>query len=326
MGMSAGECTKAVPQTGLVPTAGAERSRTWRPDRPVAVAATLGSLQRGGGDPTYRRDRDGTVWRTSRTPEGPGTIRIVAQPTDGSIRADAWGPGAQWLLETFPASLGADDDATGFVPGHPLVRDLARRHPGWRVPRSRRVLEALVPAVLEQKVTGMQARRAWRTLLRWYGDAPPGPAPVGMRVFPSAQIWAAIPSWDWHRAGVDGKRSRTILAAVSAGARLEESLDLPHDAAQRRLRAVPGVGAWTAAEVMQRAHGWADAVSVGDFHQPSQIVYVLTGEPRADDARFLEVLEPWRGHRYRVVRLVELAGIVAPKYGPRYAPHDFRAM
>jgi 3-methyladenine DNA glycosylase/8-oxoguanine DNA glycosylase len=266
------------------------------------------------------------VWRTSRTPEGPGTIRIVAQPADASVHASAWGPGADWLLETFPASLGADDDATGFVPGHPVVRDLARRHRGWRVPRTQRVLEALVPAILEQKVTGMQARRAWRTLLHWYGEPAPGPAPADMRVFPAAATWAAIPSWDWHRAGVDGNRSKAILAAAATGGRLEESVDLPYDAAEQRLRAVPGVGLWTAAEVMQRAHGCADAVSVGDYHQPSQIVYALRGEPRADDARFLEVLEPWRGHRYRVVRLVELAGIGAPRYGPRYAPHDFRAM
>jgi 3-methyladenine DNA glycosylase/8-oxoguanine DNA glycosylase len=298
----------------------------WRPDRPVAVATTLGSLRRGAGDPTYRRTSDGAVWRTSRTPEGPGTIRIVAQPADASIHACAWGPGADWLIETFPASLGADDDASGFVPGHPLVRDLARRHRGWRVPRTGRVLEALVPAILEQKVTGRQARHAWRTLLHWYGEPAPGPAPVGMRVFPPAETWAGIPSWDWHRAGVDGKRSRTVLATVAVAGGLEESVGLPAEVAERRLRAVPGVGVWTAAEVMQRAHGCPDAVSVGDFHQPSQIVYALTGEPRADDARFLEVLEPWRGHRYRVVRLVELSGVTAPKYGPRYTPHDFRAM
>jgi 3-methyladenine DNA glycosylase/8-oxoguanine DNA glycosylase len=314
-----------VPHTDLV--SGSEHSRTWRPDRPVGVTATLGTLRRGRGDPTYRRGRDGELWRTSRTPDGGGTIRIVVRPADATIHASAWGPGADWLLETFPASLGADDDPSGFVPGHhPLVGDLARRHPGWRVPRTGRVLEALVPAILEQKVTGMQARSAWRTLLQWYGEPAPGPAPAGMRVVPAAQTWAAIPSWDWHRAGVDGKRSRTIAAAATAADRLEESVDLSSDAAERRLRAVPGVGVWTAAEVLQRAHGCADAVSIGDFHQPSQIVYALTGEPRADDARFLEVLEPWRGHRYRVVRLVELAGITAPRYGPRYAPHDFRAM
>jgi 3-methyladenine DNA glycosylase/8-oxoguanine DNA glycosylase len=303
-----------------------ERTRTWRPGRLVAVGATLGTLRRGENDPTYRRARDGAVWRTCRTPAGAGTIRIVAQPGDASIHAAAWGPGADWLLETFPASLGADDDPSGFVPGHPVVCDLALRYPGWRVPRTGRVLEALVPAVLEQKVTGGQAWRAWRTLLAWHGEPAPGPAPAGMWVFPEAAMWAAIPSWDWHRAGVDGGRSRTVIAAAAVASRLEETAGLPHDAAERRLRAVPGVGAWTAAEVLQRAHGSADAVSVGDFHLPSQVVYALTGEPRADDARFLEVLEPWRGHRYRVIRLVELSGITAPRHGPRYAPHDFRAM
>jgi len=287
---------------------------------------TLGSLRRGGADPTYRHGRDGAIWRTSRTPAGAGTLRIIAQPAEAAIHASAWGPGADWLLETFPASLGADDDASGFVPGHPLLRDLAVRHAGWWVPRTGRVLEALVPAVLEQKVSGMQARQAWRSLLQWYGEPAPGPAPAGMHVFPEAGTWAAIPSWDWHRAGVDGKRSRTVIAAASVAARLEESVDLPHGAAERRLLTVAGVGIWTAAEVLQRAHGCADAVSVRDFHLPSQVVYALTGEPRADDARFLEVLAPWQGHRYRVVRLVELSGITAPRYGPRYAPLDFRAV
>jgi 3-methyladenine DNA glycosylase/8-oxoguanine DNA glycosylase len=97
-------------------------------------------------------------------------------------------------------------------------------------------------------------------------------------------------------------------------------------AAAARLRAYPGIGPWTAAEVTLRALGDPDAVSVGDFHLPNVVAFALAGEPRGDDARMLELLEPWRGHRARVVRLLEASGIEAPKFGPRYAASDRRGM
>jgi 3-methyladenine DNA glycosylase/8-oxoguanine DNA glycosylase len=88
---------------------------------------------------------------------------------------------------------------------------------------------------------------------------------------------------------------------------------------------VPGVGAWTVAEVRQRAHGDADAVSVGDFHIPKLVGWCLAGRP-VDDAGMLELLEPYAGHRYRAVRLLELSGTQYPRFAPRYAPRDFRRM
>jgi 3-methyladenine DNA glycosylase/8-oxoguanine DNA glycosylase len=302
-----------------------ETTRVWRAGRPVDVHLTLGSLRRGAGDPAYRTTPDGAVWRTARTPEGPGTLRLAVRRTDGTVEAAAWGPGRRWLLETVPPLLGEDDDPTGFVPAHPVLREAARRALGWRVTRSGLVFEALVPAVLEQKVTGTEARRSWRELLRSFGSPPPGPAPAGMRVVPAPDEWARVPSWDWHRAGVDGKRSRTIVLAAQVAARLEETLTMPRDEAARRLRAVPGVGAWTAAEVMQRAHGDPDAVSVGDFHLPNLVGWALAGRP-VDDDGMLELLEPYRGHRYRAVRLVELSsGARPPRRAPRYSPRDYRA-
>lgn len=302
-----------------------EQRRTWHPGRPVDVHTTLGSLRRGSGDPTHRRASDGSLWRTARTPAGPGTVRYALRPAEGSVEATAWGSGADWLLDALPAFLGNDDDPSGFVPGRPFLRDLAARHAGWRVPRTGLVLESLVPAILEQKVTGLEARRAWRTLLQWYGEPAPGPAPPGMRVMPSADQWARVPSWDWHRAGVDGKRSRAIVEAAQVADRLEQTVGMPPEAAARRLRSIPGVGVWTAAEVAQRALGDADAVSLGDFHLARWVGWALAGE-LADDDRMLELLEPWAGHRYRVIRLVELSPVRPPKFGPRYSPRDYRAI
>jgi 3-methyladenine DNA glycosylase/8-oxoguanine DNA glycosylase len=242
---------------------------------------------------------------------------------EAAVECTAWGSGAEHLLHGLPTLLGAGDDVSGFDPEHPVLRESWRRHSGWRVPRTERVMEALVPAILEQKVTGMEARRSWRRLLLKYGDPAPGPAPEGMRVPPDAKTWARIPSWEWHRSGVGPQRSRTVVCAALVGDALERTVGMQPLEVEAKLRSVSGVGAWTSAEVRQRAHGDPDAVSVGDFHIPAQVGLALIGQP-VDDDGMLELLEPWAGHRYRVIRMIELAGISAPRRGPRYAPIDHR--
>jgi 3-methyladenine DNA glycosylase/8-oxoguanine DNA glycosylase len=308
----------SAPPLTLTPAA---RTREWRAPFPLDLRLTLSPHYRGPGDPTYRIDEAGTVWRTSLTPDGPGTIRIV--PGAGPVTAQAWGPGADWLLDGLPALLGAGDDLSGFDPAaHPVLRDAARRHPGFRIGRTGRLLEALVPAILEQKVVTLEAHRAWRTLLAAYGTPPPGPAPRGMRVFPPPSTWRSIPTWDWHKAGVEGVRAQTIVRACTVASSLERLLD--SGGASRRLRTIPGIGVWTAAETLQRAAGDADAVSVGDYHIPRTVGWVLAGRDRTDDAQMLELLRPYQGHRYRVTRLIELSGLRPPRRGPRMPVRDYR--
>jgi hypothetical protein len=302
--------------------------REWPAPFPLDVPLTLSVHRRGGGDPAYRTDAAGAVWRTSLTPDGPGTLRVRsrrAAPGPGTVvTAQAWGPGAGWLLDTLPAQLGFHDDRAGFAARHPVIGELALRYEGLRVGRSGRVFEALVPAVLEQKVVGHEASRAWRCLLCAHGSVPPGPAPAGMRVFPPPRTWARIPSWDWHRAGVEGVRAQTIMTAAAVAARLEEALDLAPAEADRRLRALPGIGPWTSAEIRQRAMGDPDAVSVGDYHLPNAVGWTLTRR-KTDDAGMLELLAPYAGHRYRVTRLIELGGSLPPRRGPRMPLRDYRA-
>jgi 3-methyladenine DNA glycosylase/8-oxoguanine DNA glycosylase len=301
------------------PTAGT----TWRPQVPVDVRRTLSPLRRGRGDPTHRVTEDGAVWRTSRLDSGGVTYRLVQRGLQ-EVVAEAWGPGAHELVAGLPDLLGGRDLAEGFEPRHPLLADTARRHPGLRVPRTGRVVEALVPAVLEQKVTGREARAAFRSLVLRHGEPAPGPAPEGMRVPPSAEAWRHVPSWEWHRAGVDPKRSRTICLAMRCAARLEQAVGMAPDDAARRLSAVPGIGAWTVAEIAQRALGDSDALSVGDFHLSQAVGWALVGRPLDDDA-MVELLEPWRPHRYRVVRLLELSPVAKPRFGPRITIQDHRA-
>jgi 3-methyladenine DNA glycosylase/8-oxoguanine DNA glycosylase len=335
--------------------------REWLAPFRVDLLLTLSVHRRGGGDPAYRVDASGAIWRTCLTPEGPGTLRLTSRvsgegptglgpaapgpaapgpaapgpaapgpaapgPRAGTlVTGQAWGPGAAWLLDTLPAQLGAHDDTTGFTAAHSAVAELAQRHQGLRVGRTWRVFEALVPAVLEQKVVGAEARRAWRILLEKFGTLAPGPAPHGMRVFPPPEVWARIPSWDWHQAGVEGVRARTIVAAAGAAARLEQVLELGAAEAERRLRSLPGIGAWTSAEIRQRAAGDPDAVSVGDYNLPRVVGWTLAGRI-TDDAGMLELLAPYVGHRYRVTRLIELGGAAPPRRGPRLPVRDYRAL
>jgi 3-methyladenine DNA glycosylase/8-oxoguanine DNA glycosylase len=283
----------------------------------VSVHGVLCVLQRGGGDPTYRREPDGTVWRTCRTPHGVATLRLVTRRADGEVLATAWGDGAEWVLAGVPELLGAADDVSGFEAHHPRVAQSWRRHAGWRVPTTRLVVDALVPAVIEQLVTGDEAFRGWRLLVHRFGEPAPGPAGErGMRVVPTPAQWAAIPSWEWLRAGVDSKRSGTVVRAVRRAGRLEQTVGQPSADVDRALQSLAGVGVWTSAEVRQRAHGDADAVSFGDYHVAKDIGWALTGTPLDDDG-LAELLEPYRPHRYRVQRLLELDGAWRPRRGPR---------
>ncbi|MCX4550716.1 DNA-3-methyladenine glycosylase 2 family protein [Streptomyces sp. NBC_01267] len=283
---------------------------------PVDLALVLGVLRRGPWDPTYRMTPDGAVWRASLTPEGPGTLRITA---DG---AEGWGPGADWLLDRLPALLGELDDPSAFVPRHRLVADVHRRRPQLRLCRTGLVLESLIPSVLEQKVTVDEAYRAWRLLLRKFGAPAPGPAPAHMHVMPDPRTWALIPSWEWHRAGVDNKRASTILRAVRVARRLEEAATMPPAEAARRLELIPGIGPWTSAETLQRAVGAPDAVTVGDLHLPGIVGYALTGRRGVDDDGMLELLEPYAGQRHRAVRLILLTGRVPGRRVPKMPRTD----
>jgi 3-methyladenine DNA glycosylase/8-oxoguanine DNA glycosylase len=294
----------------------------WRPDWPCDVGRTLSRDRRGTGDPTLRYAQDG-IWRTTTTPDGPATVRITGGGAE--VRTASWGPGAAWAGNSVPRWLGAHDRPEAFRPGaHPLVVRLHRSTPWLRLGSTGRTWDALVPAVLEQKVTGIEAHRTWRELLRLAGEPAPGPAPAGMRVVPSAVRVLAVTDWEWHRCGLDGARRRALRAVATVADRLEPEDGCDSPTLQRRLRTVPGIGVWTAAEVVQRALGCPDTVSVGDYHLKNLVGWSLAGR-KTDDDGMLEMLEPWRGHRQRVVRLLELGGSRPPKRGPRMAPTDYRA-
>jgi 3-methyladenine DNA glycosylase/8-oxoguanine DNA glycosylase len=296
------------------------QERVWRPDWPCSVVGTLRQHRRGGGDPTFTIDEDRTVWRGIRTPEGPATLRLRARPATGEVEAQAWGPGATWVLDSVPAMLGAEDDWSGFEPRHAVLAEVRRHHPHLRLGRTRLVMEALVPAIIEQKVTGQEAFGGFRSLVHRHGERAPGPgAERKLWVQPAPETLRTIPSWEWLRLHIDPARSRALVTAAKVAASLERTATLSGEEAERRLRSLPGIGVWTCAEVRQRAFGDPDAVSFGDYHVAKDVGWALTGTP-FDDAQLEEYLEPWRPQRGRVPLLVAVGGLRRPRHGPRMAP------
>ena len=277
--------------------------------KPLALALTLASI--GQGSSLRLRNRE--AWRATYTPEGPATVHLLH--SGGTLQVEAWGAGAAWASAQAAALVGEEDDDTGFHPAHPLLSEVHRRNPGLRLPKTRAVFEALVPAVLGQKVTSVEAHSSYRLLVQALGE--PAPGPIDLTVPPTAAVLARTPYWTFHRFGIERRRAEVIINAARSAKQLEEAAAMDLPAANRRLEAFAGVGPWTAAKVALVALGDADAVPVGDYHLAHSVGYALEGTVRSTDERMLELLEPYRGHRARVVRLIGVAGIGAPRFGPK---------
>jgi 3-methyladenine DNA glycosylase/8-oxoguanine DNA glycosylase len=287
---------------------------------PVDLRSTLSPLARGPHDPCVQRGPR-ELWRATHTPDGPGTQRLRA--VAGGVEVDAYGPGADWLLERAPALVGAHDTPHEFAPADPLVAELHRRDRGLRLTTAGNPVELLVPTVLEQKVTSTEAHRAYARLVRTYGEPAPGPN-AALRLPPTVAVLASLASFAWHELGVERKRSETVREVCRRADAIERVAACGSEAFQQGVTSLRGVGPWTAASVAGIAFGDPDAVVVGDYHLPAIVAWNLAGERRADDARMLELLEPFRPHRARVVALVARAGGHPPRRAPRAPLRDIR--
>jgi 3-methyladenine DNA glycosylase/8-oxoguanine DNA glycosylase len=284
---------------------------------PVDLRLTLAPLQHGRSDPTIRLGRDG-VWLTRRTEAGPATLRLWTDDAAGAVRGEAWGPGAAEALRAAPGLAGLLDDPSPLEAEHPLLRELQRRFAGLRLPRTGQLLPALVPAVLGQKVTASEALAAYSAIVRRFGEPAPGSA--GLLLAPAAASLAGVPYFEFHPLGLERRRAELLALIGRRGPEIEALMAAPPAEAYARLQKIRGIGPWTAAEATRIAFGDPDAVSLGDAHLPDLVAWTLAAEPRADDARMLELLEPYRGQRARVIRLLEASGIRIPRFGPRFAP------
>ncbi|MEE6262915.1 DNA-3-methyladenine glycosylase family protein [Plantactinospora sonchi] len=302
--------------TGTAPTVG----RVLQPPAGYHAAGSLRLLAMGVHDPCARFV-DGTFWWATRTPAGPGTLGL--RRVGAELVAEGYGPGAEWVVERADAVAGLRDDLTGFaelVAGHPVLDQLARTHRGLRLPATGRLFPRLLRAILEQKVTGQEAYRAYAATVRHFGAPAPGPV-RGLWTPPEPEAIAAAPYWVFHPFGVEQRRADTLRRAAAVADRLERCVDAVE--ATRRLTAITGIGPWTAAEVVRTVFGDPDAVSVGDYHIPNMVAWALAGEARGDDSRMLALLAPYQGHRGRVCLLLTAGGLHAPRFGPRMPIRSF---
>jgi 3-methyladenine DNA glycosylase/8-oxoguanine DNA glycosylase len=262
--------------------------------------------------PLGGRFADDGWWRAARTPHGPGTIHL--RRDHRGVLARAWGPGGEWILARVPRWIGLADSPESLVTDHDLVERLARRHVGVRFGATGLVFDALVTAIVTQKVTGKEASRSLAGLHRRFSAAAPGPRLL--RLPPDPERLARAPYWELHTLGLERRRADILRVVARDHQRIDALASAPPDDVQTRLRRYPGIGAWTAAETVAVSHGDADAVSVGDYHHKNLVSWHLAGRPRGTDEEMLVLLEPFRPHRGRVVRLLELEGW-APAFGPR---------
>jgi 3-methyladenine DNA glycosylase/8-oxoguanine DNA glycosylase len=288
----------------------------------VDLALTLGALWAGPGDARLRL-AGGAALRATRMPAGPATLRLTPR-SRSTFELEAWGEGAECALDSAADLLGTADDPAALTPRHPLIAELVRRRPGLRMTRTGNVFEALLPAIVGQKVTGFESANSHRALLRRYGEAAPGPP--GLIVPPAPRALAAEPYWRYHSLGLERRRADVIRRAAAVAGSLQSAHRFGSAELQRRLVSLPGIGQWTAAETIRIALGDPDAVSVGDYHIPNLVSWALAGEARGTDERMLELLEPYAGQRARVVLLLELSGIGAPRFGPRMPARSIAAI
>jgi 3-methyladenine DNA glycosylase/8-oxoguanine DNA glycosylase len=288
---------------------------TVRPRLPLDLSGSLRTLRHGPRDPSVGIGR-AEVWRATRTPLGPATVRYEQRACE--VEVTAWGPGAAWCLHVAPDVLGARDTLDGWNPrAHRVVAELDRRMPDMRMIATHAVLEAAVPTVIEQKITSEEAHESWRKMIWRWGEDAPGPGRV--RLPPGRDRLGAEPYYRYHSFGVERKRADIIRRLASRAPRVEEAMTL----GRSRLEAFAGVGAWTSAKVAQVAWADADAVPVGDYHLARTIVYALTGRRGGDDEAMMELLAPFAPHRGRAARLIKAAYGPPPRRAPRAALRDF---
>jgi 3-methyladenine DNA glycosylase/8-oxoguanine DNA glycosylase len=297
---------------------------TWTEvDSPRSLRRTLGAHRHGVRDPTTRIG-PGRFLRATFTPDGPGTIllRWSADPAPvdaAGLVADAWGPGADWLLARVATLTGAGDRAVAFAGAHPTVERALRLTRHTRVGASGGLYHQLLPTILAQRITAGEAVRQWARLCRALGGPAPGPDHVvaGLLLPPRPEDLHRRPAWWFHPLGVETKRARALTEVARHADKLWSWADAGPAVAARQLALIPGVGPWTVGSVLGPCLGDPDAVAVGDYHYPHTVAWALAGEPRADDARMLALLAPYAGQRGRVLQaLVSVAGS-APSFGPR---------
>lgn len=234
----------------------------------------------------------------------PGGLVVEACSDPDGVTVTVYGPPGEHDAGAALASArgwaGLDDDPGDFgevVAAHPVLRELHGRIGTPLLSRLPRVEEALGRAFVHQLVQGREARRSCNEIALRIGTQ----VDHDLWSWPSGQALRHTPDWALRRCGVSARTAQGLRAAAVHAGRLEAARS-DWALLDRRMRALPGCGAWTSGTA-RLALGDPDAVPEGDYNLPSLVGHVLAGEP-ADDAGMASLLAPFAGHRGRVLRLL----------------------
>ncbi len=295
----------------------------------IDLRATMKPIGTYPRDPTTRWTKN-SFTKAVLTPDGPGTMQLTWNAS-GHTAAEAWGSGADWLLERAPHWVGLHDDIGGFDPTHNArVAEWWRRHPGLRLAASGVIWQELLLVLLGQRVTTEEALKSWVRIVYEWGE--PAPGPCDLRLPPTPEVVASKSYVDLHRFNVDRRRADAIRLAAKRANRLEEAATMSTPDAITRLTALPGMGAWTATSVITASHGDPDTIVLRDFGLPTMVNYAFTGDAarvapdEGGDDLMGRHLAPWAGHRQRIIRLLFTVGIAVPRRGPRSFNPDIRRL
>lgn len=296
------------------PTEAPAGSLTYEPSHELDLGFSLLGIK------TVAR-RAGVYWWSTVTPDGAALVAFTER--GAAIRADAWGTGTDWALTQLPALLGAEDDtADDFRPNHPKVRALAGRFAALRLGATNRWYEALATGAIGQRVVTADAKASRIKLAARFGDSSLGGPHAA---FPTPEQMLRITDHEFHGVGIERSRARVLRMAAKHADRLERLGTTGVDA-NEWVQRLAGVGPWTAALTTAVAGGDADAVPVGDLHIPRTVTYALTGEENGDDSTMLEALEPFAGHRQRVVRMIKMSSVGPAAHRPSPFRYDISSI
>lgn len=281
----------------------------------------LALLRNGSADPTTRvhvstftGSQNAHIERATLTPDGPGTISIHIHRS-GEHEVCTWGAGGAWLADRHRRLTARTTPTPRIHSRHPALSAALRDVGVLHLPATDTPYHELLPAVLGQRITAAQAYRQWATLCRRYGE--PAPGPLSLHVPPTPERLLRIPSWEFHRMGIEQRRADALRTVARHVRHVEGTTNLSGDDARRALMQLPGIGVWTAAVAIGVSHGDHDALPIGDFHVKNTVAWALTGTPRGTDEEMLATLEPYIGYRWLVVRLLEKHCVSAPKFAPK---------
>lgn len=285
---------------------------------PYSLQHSLTSLKSGRRDPTVRFE-GGRVQCALLTPEGP--VSVAAQVEADSLQVALNGEGSEWLEPRLPAMFGLRDDPSVFTPDGPVL-SLVKRHPGHHLIRMPVLFHRLVQIVLHQLVTWEEAAGAWQVMVHRYGTAAPGDD--GLLVGPTPETLRSLAYYDLVDCGVLPRQARLVLKLAAEHRRIERAWSLGDERLIQFLSRIPGIGAWTLQTLRGSCLGDADAVVTGDYGLPHTVCWFFRKQARGTDEEMLELLEPYRGHRYRVQQLLMQSGMKAPRRGPKMRVRTWR--